>query len=118
MIELTIKIRSSLGQDAPDDLAEQVTRIFGDWRDGRYPFWAEAIKRGLTEIIDQAARRSLEDEFYRLYGNEMVPSGPQSRTSKAVIEAEKAAEDLRVNVHEIVCSEVRPADESQQREQA
>lgn len=102
LARLCLDVKMDLNMEVPRGLADQISRIFADWSDGRKPFSVEMVERGLTEVVASAAYHAIESELRKRYGNEMVPTGRGSETSKACIEADKLTQGLRVRIRENV----------------
>lgn len=97
LARLCLDVAVDLNMEVPRGLADEISRIFADWNDGRKPFSVEAVERGLTEIVASAAYHAIEREFRKL-SNAMVKTGPNSETAWSVVKAEGATREMRVRI--------------------
>lgn len=95
--EYKICLQQSIRVDGLETSREEIDRLLGDWRDGRYPFYVEAIQISMASIVDTAIRLVVDRSARKEFGDEMVKVGPGSETSRAHLETEKILRDLTIN---------------------
>jgi hypothetical protein len=95
--EIKVTLQFNVGVNGPSsDLRFDIDRILGAWSDGRYPFSVELIRHGIEEVVAAAVRSAVDAQARGEFGDEMVATSPDSKTSRAHLEAEKILKDLAV----------------------
>ena len=113
---ITLRLRASvfgleLDQPMTARVASKISNVLSWWSDGRYSFNVEMIQSAVAKILDNTIVAAVGDSCRTLYGDEMVPVGPGSQTSKASLVTDEICKNLRVlATHNIAAIEVSDAD--------
>lgn len=97
-VTLTFKAHTWDGKVDPD-IATQMSNVFQNWNDGRYPFDVEMVQNGIEQIIKQAMYQSCQKRADEKYGNEMLPTKNDKgevngEISRSYLEAQKEYDKL------------------------
>lgn len=95
---LCLDVTVDLNMEVPRGLADEISRIFAEWSDGRKPYPVESIEMYLANVVTSAAYHAVERDLRTKYGNQMVKTGPRSETSKAVVLAAQFTKNMKVRI--------------------
>jgi hypothetical protein len=85
------------GLEISTDLREEIDRLLGDCRDGRYLFYVEALQLSIASCVNTAVQLVVDRGARKEFGDEMVKVGPRSEASRAHLEAEKILDKMSIN---------------------
>lgn len=76
-------------QDPTDGLAGMLKNCFCDWSDGRHPFYVELFLEGLYRCVKWSLTKIVEENMFKLYGDEKVQVDANTRVAKWHLESLK-----------------------------